>query len=74
MFLAKVKEYKELDKYLDFTMELKKELCNMKVIVIAIMEKNLGTVTKNLEKSLDKPEVTGGGPFKLQFSKIGPNT
>ena len=54
---VKTKESQKLDKYLDLARELKK-LCNMKVTVIPIIVRILGTVLKNLERKLGKQEIS----------------
>ena len=55
---GKIKESGKIDKYLDLARELK-NLWNMKVTVIQITIRTLGTVSKGLEKRLGKLESKG---------------
>ena len=50
--IVKIKESKNIEKYLDLPIELKK-LWNMKVTAIPIVVGILGMVSKNLEKRLE---------------------
>ena len=55
----KLKECEKKDKYLDLHRDLKKNLWNMKVIIIPIVIGALGTVNNGLQKGLDDLEVGG---------------
>ena len=52
----KLKESEKKDKYLDLASEMKK-LWNMKVTIIPILIRTLGTVTKGFLKGLEDLEV-----------------
>ena len=52
---VKLKESKKKDKYKDLAWELKKKLCDMKLIVIGAF----GTVTKGLVQGLENLEIRG---------------
>ena len=51
MIIIKLKEYEKKDKYLDLARELE-TLWNMKVTIIPIVIRPLGTVTEGLQKGL----------------------
>ena len=53
----KKKESKKIDQYLDLTRELKKKLCNMKVTLVPMVVRVLGTVPKDLEERPEKLEI-----------------
>ena len=53
-----LKESEKKDKYLDLARELKK-LWNMKVTIVPIVIRALGTITKGLLKGLEDLEVGG---------------
>ena len=55
---VKIKESEKRGKYLDLSWELRK-LCNMKETVIPIIIGTLGTVTKGLQRELEKLEIRG---------------
>ena len=51
-YRMKIEESKKIDKQLDFARKLKKKPRNMKVTVISMGVRALGTVPKGLEKRL----------------------
>ena len=55
----KLKESEKKDKFFDLSMELKKKLWNMKVMVIPIIIGALDTATKGLVKGLEDLEIRG---------------
>ena len=57
-YRVKLKEREKKDKYLDIVRELKK-LWNMKVTIIPIVIRTLGTVTKGLIRGLEDLEIRG---------------
>ena len=57
-YRVKLKESEKKDKYLDLARELKNS-CNMKVMVILIVNGVLGTVTKGLVQGLEDLEIRG---------------
>ena len=54
--MTKPKEDEKLDKYLNFSRDLKK-LWNMKMTVIPIVVRALGTVPKNMAKKFHELEI-----------------
>ena len=57
--ICKIVDFEKNDKYLDLARELKKNLWNMKVMIVPIVIGALGTVTKGLLKGLEDLEVGG---------------
>ena len=55
---VKNKENEKRDSFLDLTRELK-QVCNMKVTVIPILIRALGTTSKGLVKGLEELEIGG---------------
>ena len=72
---VKLKENEKKDKYLDLARGLK-NLWNMKVMVIPIVIRALGTVIKNLVKGPEDLEIRGQVEIIQNYSitEIGQNT
>ena len=70
---VKQKESEKKDKYVDSARELKKKTWNMKVTVLPIAVRALGTVTKELIKKREDLEVSGDNP-NYSIVEIGQNT
>ena len=55
----KIKKYEKRNKYLDLAREFLKKQWNMKMVLIPIVNRELGTIPKSLEKREEDLEIRG---------------